>query len=195
MDRKVLLVGLGNPGEKYANTRHNFGFRVLQEFAKAQGWSWKKKWRLRGYVVQGVWNGVTLILLLPSTYVNLSGIAVARAVEYYKVTISDLLVLVDEMYLPFGKMRIRAKGSAGGHNGLKSVQNSLHTQDYARLRLGVGPKEEISSYTGRLEDYVLGFFSSEEQKVLPDLLHKGQEITLSWVKEGVEVASQIAGNN
>lgn len=171
-----LIVGLGNPGKKYALTRHNLGFMIVQAFAKQKGWEFKKKFLLQGEVASGVEDDKKVTLFLPTTYMNLSGRAVRRAKDFSKFALVDLLVVVDDVALPFGKMRFRPAGSAGGHNGLKSIEQELGSQEYARLRVGIGtPQNEP------LESYVLSSFTQDEQRQLPQLVDKGVEALTLWI--------------
>ena len=153
---KYLIVGLGNIGPEYQNTRHNIGFKVLDAFAKASNTVFEDM--RYGAVATVKLKGRTLILLKPNTYMNLSGKAVSYWMQKEKIELSNLFVVVDDLALPFGTIRLRGKGSDGGHNGLKSINQLLGTQDYTRLRFGIGnefPK-------GKQVDYVLGEWSSEE---------------------------------
>ena len=147
---KYLIVGLGNIGPEYQNTRHNIGFKVLDAFAKASNTVFEDM--RYGAVATVKLKGRTLILLKPNTYMNLSGKAVSYWMQKEKIELSNLFVVVDDLALPFGTIRLRGKGSDGGHNGLKSINQLLGTQDYTRLRFGIGnefPK-------GKQVDYVLG---------------------------------------
>lgn len=168
---KYLIVGLGNIGPEYQNTRHNIGFKVLDAFAKASNTVFEDM--RYGAVATVKLKGRTLILLKPNTYMNLSGKAVSYWMQKEKIELSNLFVVVDDLALPFGTIRLRGKGSDGGHNGLKSINQLLGTQDYARLRFGIGnefPK-------GKQVDYVLGEWSSEEEERLPVMLkHCGEVI-------------------
>ena len=180
-----VILGLGNPGRQYEATRHNVGWWLLDHLAGV--------WRFDGWkrdgeamVTTATIHGTRVRMIKPLTYMNLSG-AVLRS--YLRRTLwaasRDLLVVVDEVALPVGRYRIRARGSAGGHNGLKSVEGSLQRQDYARLRIGVGPKPtEIDD----LADYVLAEFTREERQVLEDLLDPMSEAVECWLMEGIEKA-------
>ena len=161
---KYLIVGLGNIGPEYQNTRHNIGFKVLDAFAKASNTVFEDM--RYGAVATVKLKGRTLILLKPNTYMNLSGKAVSYWMQKEKIELSNLFVVVDDLALPFGTIRLRGKGSDGGHNGLKNINQLLGTQDYARLRFGIGnefPK-------GKQVDYVLGEWSPEEEERLPVML-------------------------
>lgn len=183
----VLIVGLGNPGISYALTRHNLGHAAVASFAKSQGWTWKKHVRLNGKVASGFVHGRKIYLLLPSTYMNNSGLAVRRCVEYFKIEGGHLLVVADDIHLPFGKFRFREKGGDGGHNGLKSIEAHLHTPDYARLRMGVG-----NTFIGHLADYVLSPFNEEELENMPLLLKEAEAVIDLWIKGDRAYAAEVA---
>jgi PTH1 family peptidyl-tRNA hydrolase len=178
-------VGLGNPGPEYADTRHNAGFRLADRLAERWGFGPFRRGE-RARETSGTVDGTPVKLLKPLTYMNRSGAAVAplRALPGFDPA-QHLLILVDEVALPLGRFRLRGAGSAGGHNGLKSVEGSLQRQDYARLRIGVGPKPtEIDD----LADYVLAEFTREERQVLEDLLDPMSEAVECWLMEGIEKA-------
>src|SRR5258708_5742010 len=135
---QYLIVGLGNPGREYALTRHNMGYLIVQAFAKAQEWNFKEEMYFEAHVAKGTIEGIKVQLLLPTTYMNLSGRSVQRYVEFYKIPVEGLIVVVDDVALDFGQLRLRTMGSPGGHNGLKSIQYALGTHHYKRLRIGIG---------------------------------------------------------
>ena len=195
MADEYLIVGLGNPGPKYEKTRHNLGFMVLEAFARKQGVNLKSGLRIDGKLGSGMTADKKVYLLKPSTYMNLSGTAVRKAVQYYKIVPNHVLIIVDEVYLKFGTMRLRASGSAGGHNGLKSIEACLGTPDYPRLRMGVGPQEGdlTSGLEKALEDYVLANFTFSEQVQLSQVVDNGVSVAEAWLSQGVEAASQLAG--
>ncbi len=173
---KALIVGLGNPGTIYENTRHNFGFIIVRAFAKKRGWTFKLVSALNGAIALGKVGDVRVKLLLPTTYMNLSGQAVKKVLGYYKIDIEDLIVLTDDVALDFGVLRFREKGSSGGHKGLKNIELCLGTQNYQRLRFGIGGCKESS-----LEDYVLALFTQEEKKLLPKVIDKGTDFLDQWL--------------
>lgn len=182
-----VIVGLGNPGPEYEHTRHNVGWWVLDHLAGV----WRlDRWKKDGQAltVSGTVDGTRVRLVKPLTYMNLSG-AVLK--PYLKrpgwKTNADLLVVVDEVAIPVGTFRIRATGSAGGHNGLKSVQAALNSQDYARLRVGIRPEDE-RRMRGDLADFVLDKFGRMDAKTVEELLPRIGEAVECWVKEGVEMA-------
>jgi PTH1 family peptidyl-tRNA hydrolase len=178
-------VGLGNPGPEYADTRHNAGFRLADRLAERWGFGpFRRGERVRE--TAGTIGGTAVKVLKPQTYMNRSGAAVAplRALPEFDPT-RHLLILVDEVALPLGKFRLRGAGSAGGHNGLKSIEGALQRQDYARLRIGVGPKPpEVDD----LADYVLAEFTPEERETLESLLDPMADAVESWLAEGIERA-------
>lgn len=177
---KYLIAGLGNIGAEYQYTRHNIGFRVLDALAKASNIVFTD--RRYGEVAELKVKGKTLILLKPSTYMNLSGNAVRYWLKEEKIPVENLLVVVDDLALPFGSLRLKGKGSDAGHNGLKNIQSILGTQVYSRLRFGIGC--EFSK--GRQIDYVLGEFSDEEEKSLPERLETADEIIKSFCLAGLQ---------
>ena len=159
---KYLIVGLGNPGAEYAETRHNIGFKVVDTLAAGAGGAFSPA-RL-GDVSTVRFRGRTLVLLKPSTYMNLSGKAVRYWMEAERIDREHLVVVTDDLALPFGTLRLRAKGSDGGHNGLKDIQAVLGTTEYPRLRFGIGAE----FHRGAQVDYVLGTWSAEERAALPE---------------------------
>lgn len=177
---KYLIAGLGNIGAEYANTRHNIGFNVLDALAQASNAVFSSK--RYGFVAEVKHKGRIYILLKPSTYMNLSGKAVAYWLNAEKIPIENLLVVVDDIALPLGTLRLRLKGNDGGHNGLKSINELLETTEYARLRFGIGndyPK-------GHQVDHVLGEWTEEEEKVIPERLQIAKDIILSVGVIGLE---------
>ena len=179
-----VIVGLGNPGREYAGTRHNVGWWVVDHLADVWRFdAWKKDGE--AHVTTGTVHGKRVRLVKPQTYMNLSGNALVRyARRPFWSAAQDLLVVSDEVQLPVGRYRFRAKGSAGGHNGLKSVESQLGTQEYARLRVGVGPAEEERKVTV-LKDYVLGNFGKAEGAAVRELLPTFVEAIEMWVAEGI----------
>lgn len=178
LNQHFLIVGLGNPTEKYEMTRHNLGFMLVKQFAAKHELFFKNVRKLKGKVARKEQGEEEVILLLPTTYMNLSGESVKRARHFFHIELSRLLVVVDDVYLPFGSLRSRRGGSSGGHNGLKSVESSLSTREYARLRVGIGPNDSES-----LEMFVLSPFSEEEQEQLPHILNRGVGMLEKWLAE------------
>lgn len=180
-DNQFLIVGLGNPGREYALTRHNMGYLVVQSLAHAQGWVFKEESSFHAMVAKGRINHTLLHLLLPLTYMNESGRAVRRYIDFYKLEPRHLIVVTDDTAIAYGQMRVRSSGSAGGHNGLKSIQAHLHTQDYVRLRMGIGQENQCRT----LADYVLDTFTSEERQALPDFIERGVGIVKRLISEPI----------
>jgi len=177
--KKFLIVGLGNIGEKYENTRHNIGFKILDFLAKKEDITFETQ--KLGDVATFRFKGRTFILLKPSTYMNLSGKAILYWLTKEKVPLENLLVITDDLNLPFGSLRIKTKGSDGGHNGLKDTQDKLNTSKYNRFRFGIS--DAFSK--GRQVDYVLGEWEEEENKKLPERLEKSAEIVKSFGTAGI----------
>lgn len=166
-----LLVGLGNPGSRYAGTRHNVGFMVLERLAADAQSPFRQQARLQGLLAEIGSGSARMRLLMPQTYMNESGRAIRAALDWYRLEPSQLLVIVDDMDLPLGRLRLRASGSAGGHNGLRSTIQHLGSQDFARLRIGIGaPALDPSERRERTVGHVLGRFTPEEQPVLEAVL-------------------------
>ncbi|OIQ15989.1 MAG: aminoacyl-tRNA hydrolase [Flavobacterium sp. MedPE-SWcel] len=177
--KKFLIVGLGNIGAEYVNTRHNIGFKVLDKFAKQEGCDFSTA--KLGAVSEFKIKGRTLILLKPNTYMNLSGKAIKYWLEKEKIPVENLLVITDDLNIAFGTIRIKAKGSDGGHNGLKSTQQLLNTNVYPRFRFGIS--DEFKK--GRQVDYVLGEWSEEEKDQLPERLETAVEVIKSFALAGL----------
>lgn len=177
---KYLIAGLGNIGPEYKNTRHNIGFQILDALAEASNISFNDK--RYGFVAEYKFKGRTFILLKPTTFMNLSGRAVNYWLQKEKIDFKNLLVLVDDLALPFGSLRVRAKGGAGGHNGLENINQVLGRNDYARLRFGIGD----DFYKGQQVNYVLGEWSKEEQKELPFKIDDSIEIIKAFGTIGVQ---------
>ena len=178
---KYLVVGLGNPGEKYENTRHNIGFKVLDEFAEERNAKFETV--KLGDVATAKWKGRSVILLKPSTFMNLSGKAVNHYMQKEKIPLDKVMIITDDIALPFGKLRLKGKGSDGGHNGLKSIQQVLGTSSYARLRFGVGSE----FHKGQQVDYVLGEWDKEELKTLPERIKTATEFIKGFTTIGLNL--------
>ena len=187
-----LVVGLGNPGNRYANTRHNVGFMVLERLVARDGGNFRSMPKLQGQLAEKGLGESRLRLLMPQTHMNESGRSIRAALDWFGFEASQMLVLVDDMDLPLGRLRLRSKGSAGGHNGLKSTIQHLGNQDFARLRIGIGaPGQNPSERRARTVSHVLGRFSNEEEPLLTKVL--------SEVVDGLErIQTQgldLAGNH
>lgn len=176
--RMKLIVGLGNPGREYELTRHNIGFMAIDELAKRWNISLNEQ-KFKGVFGVGFVNGEKVILLKPLTYMNLSGESIRPLMDYYKIDVEDFVVMYDDLDIPVGKLRLRMKGSAGGHNGVKSMISHLGTQEFQRIRMGIDrPKNGM-----KVVDYVLGRFTSEE---IPDVNHsieKAADACEEWLNK------------
>ena len=168
-----LVVGLGNPGQRYAGTRHNVGFMALELLASKESVRFKATAKLQGELAEVGFGSRRMRLLMPQTYMNESGRSIRAAMDWFDLSADQVLVLVDDMDLPLGRLRLRAKGSAGGHNGLKSTIQHLGTQDFARLRIGIGaPGRSSEERRARTVSHVLGSFHQSEQPLLKDVLNE-----------------------
>ena len=176
---KHLIVGLGNIGAEYENTRHNIGFKVLDAFAEASNFSFEPNRYAHTAITK--FKGRTLVCIKPTTYMNLSGKAVRYYMETEKIPAERILVITDDIALPFGKLRLKGKGSDGGHNGLKNIIELIQTQNFPRLRFGIG--NEFSK--GKQVNYVLGEWTSEEREKLPERIDKCIEIIKSFATIGL----------
>jgi len=178
-----MVVGLGNPGEEYAQTRHNIGFRVINLLAEKLQISVKKR-KFNCRIGEGEFSDKKLILVKPWLFMNRSGLSVAAAVNFYKLTVqSDLLVVTDDMAFEPGRIRIRAKGSAGGHKGLADIIEKLGTDEFCRLRIGIGRSSQ-----GEAVDFVLDEPTEEEKSLIDKAIEKAQEAVVRWLEQNVEDA-------
>jgi PTH1 family peptidyl-tRNA hydrolase len=176
---KYLICGLGNPGSDYAETRHNIGFKVVEKLAQLSNETFKPDRLAEKTTIKH--KGRQLILIKPQTYMNLSGKALNYWMQAEKIPIENVLVITDDLALPFGQIRLRAKGSDGGHNGLKNIQEVLGHSNYARLRFGIG--SDFSK--GQQVKYVLDEWNDEEKQKLDDKINKASEAVLSFVTKGI----------
>ncbi len=178
-----LIVGIGNPGLEYAKTRHNVGFRVVDLVAMQLGVQ-SEEAKFKGIFAAVKFGDLTIGLLKPMTYVNLSGQSVSEAVKKLNLATEQILIVLDDAQIPLGKLRLRAKGSSGGHKGLQSIIDALRSEDIPRLRIGIGsPPEDID-----LATYVLSPFEPEEETIIAETIEKAAEAVKVWAKEGIEVA-------
>ena len=185
---KYLVAGLGNVGDEYVSTRHNIGFEIADAFAKATGATFSTD-RL-AFRTEIKHKGRTIVVIKPTTFMNLSGKAINYWLQQEKISIENLLVLTDDLALPFGVVRLRAKGSAGGHNGLKSISEVLMSDNFARARFGVG-----SDFgKGRQVEYVLGKWSGEEQSLLSERINFVIEMIKSFTTVGVAMTMNTFNN-
>lgn len=177
----LLVVGLGNPGRKYARTRHNVGFMVVEALAERHTMKFGSS-KHRADVARGTIEGIPVLLAEPLTYMNESGNAVSRLVQYYKLPLDHLLVVCDDLDLPFGTLRLRPNGSSGGQRGLQSIIQALGTDEFARLRIGVGrPRDSAVGH-------VLSPFSPEEERFLPSLIDTAADAVTVALRDGVQAA-------
>lgn len=188
-----LLVGLGNPGRKYDRTRHNIGFEVIDALANAWSIQLADNKRFQGSVGETrTPSGERLILLKPTTYMNLSGQSIRAVIDWYKLLPADVLVIYDDMDLPIGKLRIRISGSAGGHNGMKSTIAHLGTQDFPRLRLGISRVETIDNQVDKaVVSHVLGKFTPDERKVMNAAVTLAEDAVEFSLRKGMERAMSL----
>jgi len=182
------VIGLGNPGFKYRHTKHNVGFMLLDQIIKEQGYTYRDDFR--GKIAEGKVKENRVFFLKPYTYMNLSGLAVRQLLSYYKIASEDFLVIHDDMDLPLGKIRLRSKGSSGGHNGLKSIITEIGTQDFWRLKIGVGrPKENDDCV-----NHVLSSFNKEEEKILAQVMGRAYQAVFLWIEgRGMEAMNIFNG--
>jgi PTH1 family peptidyl-tRNA hydrolase len=175
-----LVVGLGNPGRRYVGTRHNVGYAVIDSLMESPHASHlpSRFPAEMGELREGPWK---VLLVKPETFMNLSGRCVREVLDFYQLPREDLLVVCDDVNLPLGRLRFRGRGSPGGHNGLRDIQNHLGTIDYARLRIGVGSPGERN-----MVDYVLGRFAPSEQAVMDDAVRTAAQAVMVWVEHGTE---------
>ena len=178
-----LIVGLGNPGEKYANTRHNMGFLTVDLLAEKAGVKLNKVKFKSAYNLLEL-GGARCLVLKPQTYMNLSGEAVREAAQFYKIPADHVLVIYDDISLPVGKLRVRPNGSAGGHNGIKNIIAHLGTQDFPRIKIGVGAPGD----SGDMIDWVIGAPSQAERKVLLEMFEKAIEAAACIIENGTQKA-------
>ena len=186
-----LIVGLGNPGREYERTRHNAGFRAVDMLADKLGCK-VDRLKFQGLYCQTVYNGKKLFLLKPQTYMNLSGRSVLQLSSYFNIAPQNIIVMFDDISLPPGRLRIRSDGSAGGHNGIKSIISEVGTQDFPRVKIGVGAKPHPEQ---DLADWVLSTFSPKEEKDLVSALERSADAALTILEKGVpEAANRFNGS-
>lgn len=181
-----LIIGLGNPGLRYKKTRHNIGFLVIAEISKQSGIELKKK-KYNGLFVRGAICGKKIGLLMPETYMNLSGNAVRSAIEGEGVTLKNVLIISDDINLKFGFIRLREKGASGGHNGMSSIIEHMGTNEFPRLRIGVGKDEKVID----MPRFVLRPFDSGERPLLKGIVKTAAECAVTWAATGPEKAMSL----
>ena len=185
MESLYLIVGLGNPGAEYARTRHNAGFLVVEELARRGSADWNLEKRFNARLAKRELAGRKVLLAEPQTFMNASGEAVGALLNFYRVPTSHLLVIVDDADLPFGEIRLRPKGSSGGHHGLESIEQHIGSPNYARLKIGIGRTADARR---EIANYVLGKFSAEERKLLEKIVERAADQAECWVGDGIEKA-------
>src|SRR3954451_25030588 len=186
---KKLVVGLGNPGSKYQATRHNIGFEVVERLAQGgSAVSFARKFD--GLIAETEIDYHRVLLLKPETFMNLSGRSVGQVMRFYQLGLADLLVVCDDLNLPLGKLRIRGGGSDGGQKGLRDISAQLGTDDYARLRLGIGQRGELDA-----SDYVLGRFRASERAAIEDATIAATQAVAVWVAQGIDAAMNRFNGN
>jgi len=183
VEKHFLIVGLGNPGRRYSKTRHNIGFMIVEAFAKVLSLQFRPG-EGEFIVAEGTYANAAVSLLKPLTYMNLSGRAVAQAMAYYKLPLSDLLIVVDDIHLPLGAIRLRKKGSDGGHKGLASIIHHVNSKEFPRLRFGVKGETEIQNWVS----YVLSDFEQQEWKVVNQRIPTAVEAIQCFISQGIDVA-------
>lgn len=178
----MLIIGLGNPGKEYEHTPHNVGFMAVDKIASEHNLTFGLSQKHKAMIAEGNIDGEKVILLKPLTYMNLSGNAVRTYVEYYKIDLNDIIIIYDDMDLPIGKLRIRKNGSSGGHNGIKSIIANLQTEEFKRIRIGIGrPTENIG-----VIDFVLHNLSKEETTILNDTINLVPKMIETVIKKGFD---------
>ncbi|MEP6664479.1 MAG: aminoacyl-tRNA hydrolase [Verrucomicrobiota bacterium] len=181
MENLFLVVGLGNPGREYEQTRHNAGFLAVEKWARDSGAEWKQEKKFQARVARMEDSGSKIILSQPQTFMNASGEAVKKIVDFFRLPPVNILIVVDDADLPLGEIRLRANGSSGGHHGLESVEEHLGTRDFARLRIGIGRKDHLR----QISSHVLGPFGKDDAKLLEKVLARAAGQMKCWVSAGV----------
>jgi PTH1 family peptidyl-tRNA hydrolase len=190
MEDIFLIVGLGNPGAEYAETRHNAGFLLVEKLAAQWKCEWAKERKFRARVAKTARNGKRVLLCEPQTFMNLSGETVGAVKNFYQLPIGQLLVAADDADLPLGTVRLRGSGSSGGHHGLESIEQHVGSREFARLKIGIGRKDNVREITG----HVLGRFDAAEGELLKKVLDRAAGQVETWLDAGIEKAMQWNGN-
>jgi len=176
-----VIVGLGNPGKEYSRTRHNIGFMVLDAFRRELSLPVERN-RFHAVMTEGRLNSEKIVLVAPQTFMNLSGTSVREVRSWYKIEEAHMIVVLDDMDLPFGTLRMRGNGSAGGHNGLHSIIEQLGTSNIPRLKIGIGRPQSAAV------NHVLSRFSTEEEAALPDLIQRSEDAIKLWISQGLIIS-------
>jgi PTH1 family peptidyl-tRNA hydrolase len=190
MEDIFLIVGLGNPGAEYAQTRHNAGFLLVEKLAAKWKCDWATEKKFRARVAKTAQNGKRILLCEPQTFMNLSGETVGALKNFYQLPLKQLIVVVDDADLPLGTIRLRGSGSSGGHHGIDSVEQHLASREFARLKIGIGRKDNMREITG----HVLGRFDKTENELLEKVLDRASRQVETWLEAGVEKAMQSNGS-
>lgn len=170
-----LIVGLGNPGKTYENTRHNAGFKFIDKFAESQNLNFNKE-KFDGIYTEFNYKNEKIILLKPQKYMNLSGEVLIKFKDFYKIDLNDILVICDDLDTPLGKIKLKYKGSSGGHNGLKNIESHLHSNEYKRIKIGISNNKDKDKI-----DYVIGKMPKEELNILEQVTGKAEEILIDYL--------------
>ncbi len=184
MSETRLIVGLGNPGDDYTYTRHNLGFLILDEIGQKTGLRFKQSSSVQGLTAEGKIKSQEVYLLKPLTFVNLSGLAVKSVIAQKEIPLENILIICDDLHLDFGQLRLRPHGKDGGHNGLTSIIEQLKTENFPRLRVGIGQAKQKENTV----NFVLGKFTNEEGKQLGAVVESAAACTVSWLSEGINKA-------
>jgi PTH1 family peptidyl-tRNA hydrolase len=190
MEDVFLIVGLGNPGAEYAHTRHNAGFLLVEKLAAKWKCDWTNEKKFRARVAKATQNGKRILLCEPQTFMNLSGETVGALKNFYQLPLKQLIVVVDDADLALGTVRLRGSGSSGGHHGIESVEQHLATREFARLKIGIGRKDNLREITG----HVLGRFDKTENELMEKVLDRASGQVETWLEAGVEKAMQSNGS-
>lgn len=189
MEPLHLIVGLGNPGAEYAKTRHNAGFLLVERLAAKWKCDWANERRFRARLAKAERSGKKILLCEPQTFMNLSGETVGALKNFYQLPMGQLIVVVDDADLPFGTVRLRPEGSSGGHHGLESIEQHVASREYARLKIGIGRKDNLREITG----HVLGRFAPDENELLEKVLERAADQVETWLDAGIGKAMQLNG--
>lgn len=182
----MLIVGLGNPGNEYKNTRHNSGYMAVEALAKKLNIDVSKE-KFKGLFGDGTYNGKKIMILKPTTYMNLSGESVVEAVNFYKIPLEDVIVIYDDIDIEIGRIRIRPEGSSGTHNGMRNIADLLNSHDFPRIRIGIGkPNSGVD-----LADYVLSKFSKDEEAEVEKAIDMASDAVLEIIRNGIDKAMSI----
>ena len=190
MEDAFLIVGLGNPGAEYANTRHNAGFLLVEKLAARWKCEWTNERKFRARLAKATVGGKRVLLCEPQTFMNASGETAGAVVDFYQLSLAQMLVVADDADLPVGTLRLRPGGSSGGHHGLESVESHLASREFARLKIGIGRKDGLREIT----NHVLGRFDSAELDLVEKVLDRAAAQVETWLDAGIEKAMQLNGN-